>query len=890
MILKEPALIRGLKWLVLFFVIIIVCLPEVSSRIRNRNMSPKLLSCYKNFANVTLDRVVGSFLSFYCESAAKGILRKRNGLKPNLIKYMKKLTERIKINSHNRTKRQANRCVRKEYRKLTTQERNDYHRAVNGLKKNTIVEPNVYDALAMIHSEMQIYKAHGGPCFLSWHRVYLLMYEMALGDEVPGVCVPYWDSSLDNELEDPAESYMFSPELMGNGDGAIKTGPFGGWRRPPDPNTPNKQQAPVLRNVGADGELYSKESIEKILSRHDHSEIIAPNSDPDYDIEVLHGGVHMFIGGDMEALETAPFDPIFFMHHAFVDYIWELFRSKLRNQFHIDPSTNYPNDHDIEFHGRDEMMDIANFTCGDGYSDELMATVEYETSPTCTKKHPTCDSPFLRCQPEKHRCIPITLNESPIPVVPIPDPVTHQPIPVSLPQDPVTIPINPVTIPLDPVTPRPNPVTFPADPVTPRIDPVTFPPLTLGPGPVPLPPGPVPLPPGPVPLPPSPVPLPPGPVPLPPGPVPLPPGPVTPPTVDPCAHIEREKHNVKPCQNSFCINGVCDVNQWVYVPVKVVTLRPPGFNQFKSFPVVNGDISSANDIYQPGAYERTKRIIEGRRGRTPKGYSRCHDDGVGQIFVQSQGLNYDGVYKESAIVDQRLATTMSIAYLAVKDPGRGISLSLFRAADSCGRVCHTSCKNPRTGAYEQCSGVVELDSRPPLMYSKNYGDATLDVWDYGPPGSHRCPTFETDKFFLTFYCDYRDHLPWVEKMTAPTTPPMLRPRPQPVHAFHPEECRVSKTCTIDVPCYTATRQCTHDGEAHKCRGSCGHYVRCNYGHYKESYCSGGRAFNVQMNRCSNRPCRADRRRPQGRNPFNMFSIKNYMRRLKKRMRSFKIPF
>ena len=38
---------------------------------------------------------------------------------------------------------------------------------------------------------------------------------------------------------------------------------------------------------------------------------------------------HVFVGGDMERLDTAAYDVIFFLHHAFVDYIWEMFRDKV---------------------------------------------------------------------------------------------------------------------------------------------------------------------------------------------------------------------------------------------------------------------------------------------------------------------------------------------------------------------------------------------------------------------------------------------------------------------------------------------------------------------------------------------------------------------------------
>ena len=84
------------------------------------------------------------------------------------------------------------------------------------------------------------------------------------------------------------------------------------------------------RSVGRDGQLFTREGIEAIMSRNTYEEIFMLDQDPQYSLEYQHGGTHVFIGGDMERLETSAFDPIFFFHHAFVDYIWEQFRQKVR--------------------------------------------------------------------------------------------------------------------------------------------------------------------------------------------------------------------------------------------------------------------------------------------------------------------------------------------------------------------------------------------------------------------------------------------------------------------------------------------------------------------------------------------------------------------------------
>lgn len=66
------------------------------------------------------------------------------------------------------------------------------------------------------------------------------------------------------------------------------------------------------------------------MSRDTMGDIIMPVIDPEFNLELHHGGVHVYIGGDMSILNTAANDPLFFMHHAFIDYLWELFRVKVR--------------------------------------------------------------------------------------------------------------------------------------------------------------------------------------------------------------------------------------------------------------------------------------------------------------------------------------------------------------------------------------------------------------------------------------------------------------------------------------------------------------------------------------------------------------------------------
>ncbi|VDN88256.1 unnamed protein product, partial [Brugia pahangi] len=47
-------------------------------------------------------------------------------------------------------------------------------------------------------------------------------------------------------------------------------------------------------------------------------------------LEYSHSNVHLWIGGHMKPPEQSSNDPIFFSHHAFVDFIWELWRQNVQ--------------------------------------------------------------------------------------------------------------------------------------------------------------------------------------------------------------------------------------------------------------------------------------------------------------------------------------------------------------------------------------------------------------------------------------------------------------------------------------------------------------------------------------------------------------------------------
>ncbi|KAL3100944.1 hypothetical protein niasHS_001404 [Heterodera schachtii] len=211
-------------------------------------------------------------------------------------------------------------AIRREYRMLSDEERVRYHSAMLAIKRS-----GEYDRMAALHAQFATAgSAHSGPGFLPWHREFTKRVEIALRQVDPTVAIPYWDSTLEAALPTPADSHLFTPEFMGSTDSAgnLVTGIFAGWRTLD--GRPN-----VMRSVGTDGSAFREQDIQWFLSQNS-IEMILGFSAPRQGcqdrsswnlMEYTHGNVHVFVGGDMTDQSTSANDPIFFIHHSFVDLL-----------------------------------------------------------------------------------------------------------------------------------------------------------------------------------------------------------------------------------------------------------------------------------------------------------------------------------------------------------------------------------------------------------------------------------------------------------------------------------------------------------------------------------------------------------------------------------------
>lgn len=172
-------------------------------------------------------------------------------------------------------------CRRKDHRRLTADEQARFLNAFTQLNAMSALGPLV--------------DIHGNPRFLPWHRVYLVKLEALLTAVDPTVCLPYWNSS---------DEQAFPGWLLG----VTPTVTLAGG-----PHT-------VTRNIGAFATLPDAAAVATAQANATFSAFGAA-------IEGIHNSGHVWVGGSMMSIPTAPCDPVFWMHHAEIDRQWAVWQA-----------------------------------------------------------------------------------------------------------------------------------------------------------------------------------------------------------------------------------------------------------------------------------------------------------------------------------------------------------------------------------------------------------------------------------------------------------------------------------------------------------------------------------------------------------------------------------
>ncbi|KAK0436724.1 hypothetical protein EV421DRAFT_1979709 [Armillaria borealis] len=158
--------------------------------------------------------------------------------------------------------------------------------------------------------------------FLHVHRYYVYTHETTLRNECGYTgALPYWNEAVD------AGAFATSPVLLdfgGNGsednDWAVIDGPFANLTRS------------LSATAGTD-HLLSREVDETASIRVGPTYVdalLALDTLADFKSTLgvaatdlgIHVSGHAGVGGDMANVATSPNDPMFWMHHGFIDYLW----------------------------------------------------------------------------------------------------------------------------------------------------------------------------------------------------------------------------------------------------------------------------------------------------------------------------------------------------------------------------------------------------------------------------------------------------------------------------------------------------------------------------------------------------------------------------------------
>lgn len=192
----------------------------------------------------------------------------------------------------------------------------------------------------------------------------------------PALSIPFWDWTEDARLPDPKKSPIWGDDFMGgNGDPTdswrVASGPFayrnGNWPIPVEndgpallrqfgvilPDLPTADDLKLAMNEAYYDTPYYNSSaftlgfrnrLEGWITQRGDSRVKTSGSQ-------LHNRVHLWVRGSMAPM-TSPNDPVFFLHHAFIDKVWADWQAKQAEENpdaapHYNPAKDGPAGHNL---------------------------------------------------------------------------------------------------------------------------------------------------------------------------------------------------------------------------------------------------------------------------------------------------------------------------------------------------------------------------------------------------------------------------------------------------------------------------------------------------------------------------------------------------------------
>ena len=156
------------------------------------------------------------------------------------------------------------------------------------------------------------------------------------------------------------------------------------------------------------GEPFTEEKLNYIWDKEKYESIVCY---VDCFFKDNHGWVHVLVAGHMEGIACSPSNPVFFIHHGFIDFIWEEFRQnsqvtdpELEYPYHVVSETNIGS----QSHDPDALMQPFDFLFNiHGLSDHYVNYYyAYAPRPISCEEESDCQSAILWCDvtEEEGRC------------------------------------------------------------------------------------------------------------------------------------------------------------------------------------------------------------------------------------------------------------------------------------------------------------------------------------------------------------------------------------------------------------------------------------------------------------------------------------------------------
>ncbi|MBM9505792.1 tyrosinase family protein [Actinacidiphila acididurans] len=230
--------------------------------------------------------------------------------------------------------------TRRNQRNLTSSQRQRFVEAVVELKRTGAYEKYVTTHAQYFAADGETGQrvAHMAPSFFPWHRYFVLLFERDLQLLDSKITVPYWDWTVDRGKN----AALWGPDFMGgdgrDSDGQVMTGPFayrsGHWTITNGVTT----ERYLTRNMGRPSQPIALPTAAELdgalrTAVYDTAPWNSAPSTQGFRNKMegwtvspakggyLHNRVHQWVGGHMVS-GTSPNDPVFWLHHSFMDLIW----------------------------------------------------------------------------------------------------------------------------------------------------------------------------------------------------------------------------------------------------------------------------------------------------------------------------------------------------------------------------------------------------------------------------------------------------------------------------------------------------------------------------------------------------------------------------------------